>query len=86
MMVHWAMAEPMLWVGDLGSDVRSDDLRTAFLQFGELRDAKVVADPVSGASRVRLNDSAGELERAHRLAHPRCVTRAPSAWSRGTGS
>ena len=45
-MVHWAMAEPMLWVGDLGSDVRSDDLRTAFLQFGELRDAKVVAGVV----------------------------------------
>jgi len=40
-----------LFVGNLGFDTTDDTLRQAFLEFGEVTDAKVIVDRDSGRSR-----------------------------------
>ena len=53
-----------IYVGNLSYDTQNDDLRTAFEQFGQVDDARVVEDRESGRSRgfgfvEMANDSEG---------------------------
>ena len=54
-----------IYVGNLSYSTNEETLKNAFSQYGEVISAKVINDPMSGASKgfgfVRMNDSEGQI-------------------------